>query len=345
VTRHVVAVVACLVSFLVFIPAAQALAQPADPQLMRSWILVLLDGSAVPADSGVTATFASDGVVSGSGGCDDYRAAYRAAASLLTVGPIVAGDATCDADREARQQTFFRLFADASGYAVEDRLLTITTAGGGSLSFEHVHAEASALVLIVPLAMIVSAIIWRGRRRRIPGCRLLQHVVVSLYAAAVVAFAFFPIPLPPWELPAGVSFIDTHRLPLPWAKPVPFATIRESLENWDQAGAYLLGNLLAFVPLGALVAWARAASHSWRLAMLVGVGVSLGIEVLQLGLSLAMGFPYRVADIDDVIVNLLGTMIGYLTIRSVLRVATRHFQGSGSSAISRGRQSSRRSDP
>lgn len=39
VTRHGVAVVACLVTFLVFIPAAQALAQPAHPQLMRSWVL------------------------------------------------------------------------------------------------------------------------------------------------------------------------------------------------------------------------------------------------------------------------------------------------------------------
>jgi glycopeptide antibiotics resistance protein len=90
----------------------------------------------------------------------------------------------------------------------------------------------------------------------------------------------------------------------------------------------LLGNLLAFVPLGALVPWLRPALHTWRLALLVGVGVSLSIEVLQLGLSLLVGFPYRVADIDDVIVNLLGTMFGYLTIRPVWRVAARHFQGS-----------------
>lgn len=46
---------------------------------------------------------------------------------------------------------------------------------------------------------------------------------------------------------------------------------------------------------------------------------SIGIELTQLTLSLLMGFPYRVADIDDVILNVLGAVVGWIALRPILR--------------------------
>jgi hypothetical protein len=68
----------------------------------------------------------------------------------------------------------------------------------------------------------------------------------------------------------------------------------------------LLGNLLIFVPIGLLVSVLfRDLRSGWKM-LLVGAGISLTIEVLQLILAV------RVFDIDDILLNALGTWLGYL---------------------------------
>lgn len=72
------------------------------------------------------------------------------------------------------------------------------------------------------------------------------------------------------------------------------------------------GNLLLFAPFTALLPafWARC--RSWGVALAVGVGGSVFIEAVQLLLSLAVGHPYRSVDVDDVILNTAGAVLGYV---------------------------------
>lgn len=49
------------------------------------------------------------------------------------------------------------------------------------------------------------------------------------------------------------------------------------------------------------------AKNIWWIALMVGVS----IEAVQLVISLLIGYPYRVIDITDVIMNTLGFLIGY----------------------------------
>ena len=68
----------------------------------------------------------------------------------------------------------------------------------------------------------------------------------------------------------------------------------------------LLGNLLIFTPIGFLVSILfKGLRSGWKM-LLVGVSVSLIIEILQLILAV------RVFDIDDILLNALGTWLGYL---------------------------------
>ena len=55
----------------------------------------------------------------------------------------------------------------------------------------------------------------------------------------------------------------------------------------------------------------RPDRRSWRRAFVLGLAATVAIESTQLGLSLVMGSPYRAADIDDVIVNVAGALLGY----------------------------------
>lgn len=85
---------------------------------------------------------------------------------------------------------------------------------------------------------------------------------------------------------------------------------------WHRGGQPLavniVGNLAAFVPLGLLLPALRGPSVVTTLghAALAGGGVSLAIEAIQY-----MG-GRRVADVDDVILNLAGAVLGYVGFRA-----------------------------
>jgi glycopeptide antibiotics resistance protein len=73
----------------------------------------------------------------------------------------------------------------------------------------------------------------------------------------------------------------------------------------------LVGNLGAFVPIGFLWPIVRnGRTNAWRVTLLSGV-VSLLIEMFQFATG------QRIADIDDVILNTLSGLLGYLLYRLV----------------------------
>ena len=91
---------------------------------------------------------------------------------------------------------------------------------------------------------------------------------------------------------------------------IPFAAIWEYLTSTDKtvrqfSYANVVGNVVAFVPLGAFLClfWRGAGAGKRLLAVL---GVSLAVEVIQ------GGFGIGAADVDDLILNTLGGGIGIL---------------------------------
>jgi glycopeptide antibiotics resistance protein len=91
----------------------------------------------------------------------------------------------------------------------------------------------------------------------------------------------------------------------------PFATILPALRHGPGTFLFanLVGNLLAFVPLGLLLPVA-ARRIQWPLVILAGLALSCAIETAQYLISVNVGYGYRDADIDDVIVNGAGTVLG-----------------------------------
>lgn len=77
--------------------------------------------------------------------------------------------------------------------------------------------------------------------------------------------------------------------------------------------AYVIENILLFIPFGILCAWVFPAARKLWSDILIGAVVSLGIECLQL--ITGTGF----FQIDDVLTNTLGMLIGYLLYRCIVR--------------------------
>jgi len=92
-------------------------------------------------------------------------------------------------------------------------------------------------------------------------------------------------------------------------------TQNDQVSNWGSVATLnLLANILLFVPLGFLLPQMTRGFTGLRKTMMFGLATSLAIEILQF-------FIGRSADVDDVILNVLGVCIGY----AVLVVARRVF--------------------
>lgn len=91
---------------------------------------------------------------------------------------------------------------------------------------------------------------------------------------------------------------------------IPFASIADyAFSHSPGAGqaafANVVGNILVFIPLGVYASWLRHRAPAW-LAMLAVASVSVAVETIQ-GV-----FAVGASDIDDVILNFVGGLIGML---------------------------------
>jgi len=173
---------------------------------------------------------------------------------------------------------------------------------------------------LLALLVVLPIFLW-SRRDRLNSRRTLLELTTIVYLDVLLSLTLLPFPLPPYQTQAG----DCAFLLI-----VPFGTIWPAVQTplnsfeWY----FLAGNVLAFVPVGVLVPLFRPADRRpWLTVVVAGFGLSLVIELGQLVGSLIVGFNYRQADVDDLIVNTFGAIAGYAllvgTRRLVRALATR----------------------
>ena len=124
--------------------------------------------------------------------------------------------------------------------------------------------------------------------------------LLAAYLVVLVALTFFPFD--------GLSGGDPVDLRLQAFRTINFA-LREGIGSREFA--VLIGNVAAFVPLGVLLPQVLRCK-SVLLVLVIALALSVAIEVGQLAISIYLGFAYRSADIDDVIVNVFGAFVGYV---------------------------------
>lgn len=97
-------------------------------------------------------------------------------------------------------------------------------------------------------------------------------------------------------------------------------TFRMLTDGWVVAYSWyqVIANILVFVPLGFLTPLLYKSLTKWWHILLVGFSGSLLIEVLQI-LT-----PRNIVDIDDIIFNTLGAMVGYIVYLVFIKIV-KHF--------------------
>lgn len=164
--------------------------------------------------------------------------------------------------------------------------------------------ELPTLPVVVPLALVAFAVLlWRLRRRgALTALRVTVAAIVCIYGAGVLAETFLPFPL-------GTSPGGYHMGWRVWLHLTP-------LVDTDPAGLIL--NVLLFLPLGVLVPLASGRWSIWR-TLLIGVGLSLSIETVQFLADVTISSG-RVADVDDLLANVGGTLASAVLFRLALWV-------------------------
>jgi heat shock protein HslJ len=102
-----------------------------------AWTLdTIIDGdsASTPVGSG-NITFAADGTVSGSTGCNTFNGSYEAADGTLTIGPLATTRKGCPADLGAQETHVLAVLGATPTYTIEGLLLTIMAADGSGLAF------------------------------------------------------------------------------------------------------------------------------------------------------------------------------------------------------------------
>jgi glycopeptide antibiotics resistance protein len=183
----------------------------------------------------------------------------------------------------------------------------------------------SGSVIWIAWPVLAAIVVYWQLRRRAGWPRVLAAVALATYALWICSVAFFPLPTRETVASMTPSELDSLR----WVNWVPFRELVRTIPRLpaSQVVREFGGNLLLFVPftLFAPVFWRQL--RAWRWPLIIGLGGSVAIELIQLGLSALVGYPYRQTDIDDVILNTFSALLGYAVYvigARLLRVVNRH---------------------
>ena len=135
----------------------------------------------------------------------------------------------------------------------------------------------AAALFLIPIYLVLNRMWFRSLKKTFAYC------IFSFYLVAVYSLV-------------GMPCITYVRLDL-GGNLMPIVGLIGDLKN-------SVLNVLLFVPLGFLLPLLWEKFRTWKQTVLFGFGLSLAIELLQI-------FTMRATDVNDLITNVCGTVLGY----------------------------------
>lgn len=187
---------------------------------------------------------------------------------------------------------------------------------------------SSVFISTIPyifLALVIYAIfrsfVICTRKKEVSVKRELLYVLVVIYFTLVVKFTI----VPDWSFHRDletqeIKFFSGVGYHLP-VNLIPLKNVFSFLQGDVHVNAEdtlmtvvlnLAGSLLLLAPMGILLPILMPQLNNWKRILLIGIGLSCAIEVIQF-------FIGRVADVDDILLNVMGMLGGYVFYGILLR--------------------------
>lgn len=149
------------------------------------------------------------------------------------------------------------------------------------------------ILVVIELIMVI---------KKVPLFRNALYAALIIYITLLCSVTLFPVIFQKEAL--EVCFDYEHNF-------VPFRSVAAAWEEGGREGfKNIFGNLLLVLPMGVLFPMLSGKKKFWS-SFLAVFGLAVGIELAQYLIGLIIGYQYRMVDIDDVILNTVGGLIGY----------------------------------
>lgn len=169
----------------------------------------------------------------------------------------------------------------------------------------------TAMFVLISVIWCLVRVICAVKSRSVSWKREFQLVFVYICLVVVARFTFFPFFKVNGEIqPLVFDAANAFPFRINW---IPFVLLFDYPEMRDIL-INVIGNTTMFIPLG--IVWPsvyKDLDTHWKIIS-AGIGFSLFIEILQLP------FYDRVTDIDDLLLNTCGFILGYLIYLLVKRL-------------------------
>lgn len=165
---------------------------------------------------------------------------------------------------------------------------------------------SDALLLIIPIYILL--LIW-GIIKKYSISKHILLLGIGVYITLVIAITLFPLPI-------SREFIQLMRLDnISTNNLIPFKSIYNLIKL--NTVNVILKNILLLVPLGFIIPLMQKKFTNIKSIFISSLIFSLIIESMQFIISIILGYNYKVVDIDDIILNTIGGIIGYILYKLV----------------------------
>ncbi|MGE7863663.1 VanZ family protein [Bacillus mobilis] len=187
--------------------------------------------------------------------------------------------------------------------------------------------KGSVFIVVGVICYLIVRCIFIGMKSKkgVNWWKELISFLFAIYIGMVIAVTLFPIPI-------GFSTSIEHiRLSI---NIIPFVSIIKDIGEigiaYDGDVLFMIGiivrnvggNILLLMPLGFLAPIIWDKFKELKNTILLGLVISISIELLQLMESLFSRWG-RITDIDDVICNVIGSIVGYFIYKITLMLASK----------------------
>ena len=171
------------------------------------------------------------------------------------------------------------------------------------------------MIAVITILWILYRAVAAKRTGEFSLTREARMLLAYICLIVVARFVYFPLRRVNGRI--GALMFDSTKISPPWVNLVPFVHLLEVYDGWQ---INIIGNIAMFIPVGFVWPICFKKLDTTAKTVLACAGLSLLIELTQLL------FFERNTDIDDLILNTAGAMIGavlwFRCRRKILRKAT-----------------------
>ncbi|WP_207642429.1 VanZ family protein [Pseudobacteroides cellulosolvens] len=171
--------------------------------------------------------------------------------------------------------------------------------------------------MTISLVIYILIILGIRLKKKISIEEFILYSIFYIYICFAINKIFFPLPITDIELFRKInksSSIIFNYMPLKSVVEI----YGNNIIGIKHIIKQIIGNIVLFIPYGFFVPLIFSKLNSFKKLLILGAITSTLIEVIQYVVSSFLGFTYRIADIDDLIYNTLGTLIGFYIYKGVL---------------------------